>query len=41
MRSFLAACLAVIVITLGAAAVLSLGMQRSAADAFATSAVRL
>lgn len=41
MRSFLASCLAVVVIAAGAAAVLNWGMQRSAAQAFATSSVRL
>jgi hypothetical protein len=41
MRSFVAACVAVIVIALAAAAILDEGVQKSAATAFSTSAVRL
>jgi hypothetical protein len=41
MRSFVAACLVVVVIAAGAAAVLNWGVQKSAAQAFATSGVRL
>jgi hypothetical protein len=41
MRSFLAACLAIVVVAAGAAAVLNWGVQESAAQAFATSGVRL
>jgi hypothetical protein len=41
MRSFIAACMAIILIAFGAALVLDQGMQRSAAQAFSTSSVRL
>jgi hypothetical protein len=41
MRSFLAACVAVIVIALAAAAILTTGVQMSVATAFSTSEVRL
>jgi hypothetical protein len=41
MRSFVAACFVVIVVALAAAAILDEGVQKSAATAFSTSAVRL
>jgi hypothetical protein len=41
MRSFLAACLGLIVIALAAAAILDADVQKSAATAFSTSEVRL
>jgi hypothetical protein len=41
MRSFISACIAASVIAIAAAAILELAVQKSAATAFATSAVRL